>query len=210
MNTIHLISQSAFFKGIAPENRRALAAVCHAVELKKHDGLFREGESGTSFYLLVQGRIQLHKTAPDGREVVIKIIKPGEVFAEVVLFEEPRYPVTATALTACLLLRILRRDLHQLLREEAFRNDFIALLMRKQRYLAGRIHQLTTLSVEERLLAFLREQYGHGPAITVTIAKKQIAAAIGTAPETLSRAIRRLAKQRVLTWRGKKLVLHRA
>ena len=208
MNTIHMLSQTAFFHGISGDSRKALARICQPVEAHKRDVIFHEGTAGQAMYLLARGNVQLHKTAPDGREIVIKVIKPGEAFAEVVLFEEPRYPVTATALTNSLLLRILRTDLHTLLRSEDFRNDFIAMLMRKQRYLADRIRQVTSHSVEERFLHFIREQYGPGPEVTVTITKKEIAAAIGATPETLSRLIQRLKREHVLSWTGKKLRLN--
>lgn len=207
MNPVHLISQSAFFKGISPAGREALARVCIPLERRKNTILFTEGETGQAFFLLVRGRVRLHKTSPDGREVVIKIIKPGEVFAEVILFEESRYPVTAVAVTDALFLRIPRRDLLRLLAAEDFRIDFIAMLMRKQRYLAGRIHELTTLSVDERLLSFLREQYGPGEHLTAAVTKKEVAKAIGTTPETLSRVIRRLGRRNVMTWKGRTIRL---
>jgi CRP/FNR family transcriptional regulator len=202
VNPVHLLSQAPFFRGISPESRAALASICRTVETRKGGEIFREGARGDAFYLLVHGRVQLHKLAPGGAEVVIKVIQPGEAFAEVILFEESRYPVTAIALAPCLALRILRRDVHALLAREDFRNDFIAMLMRKQRYLAERIRQLTTSSVEERFFHFLREQYGEARVIPVGMNKKQFAAAIGTTPETLSRLIRRLRAAGALTWQG--------
>lgn len=205
VNATHLLSQASFFKGISPEGRGAIARICRPVEARKKQEIFHEGQAGDAFYLLVRGRVQLHKAAPDGREVVLKVIQPGENFAEVVLFEVPRYPVTATALTSCLLLKILKRDLLGLLDDAEFRNDFIAMLMRKQRYLADRIRQLMFHSVEDRFFHFLREQFGDQRVITVPITKKSFAAAIGTTPETFSRLIRRLAKEGRISWKGKAL-----
>ena len=152
-------------------------------------------------FLLARGRVGLNKLSRDGREVVIKVIKPGEVFAEVILFEEKRYPVTAVALTDVLVFRLLRRDLLGLLGQEDFRNDFISMLLRKQRYLAEKIQQLTSQDVEERLRVFLREQYGEWEQITAEINKKQLAAAIGTTPETLSRLLLQLRQRKCLVWK---------
>ena len=152
-------------------------------------------------FLLARGRISLHKLSRDGREIVIKVIKPGEVFAEVTLFEKKFYPVTAVALTEVLVLKLLRRDLLDMLRQEDFRNDFIAMLLRKQRYLADKIQQLTSQDVEERLRAFLIEQYGKREQIQAEINKKQLAAAIGATPETLSRLLQDLKNRKCLTWK---------
>lgn len=198
-----ILAQATFFQGLAPQSRAALAAVCRSRELRKHEQLFREGDRGEGLFLLASGNIQLFKTAPDGSEVVIKIVKPGETFAEVVLFEEDRYPVNAVALTNCRLYVFLRQDIQHLLCHSDFRRDFIAMLMRKQRYLTERIRQLSSQDVAARLLAFLREQYGPREQMQAALSKKAIAAAVGTTPETLSRLIPRLKKEKKIVWSGR-------
>ena len=196
-----LLEQTRFFEGISQSSKDALSKLCLSCERPKQTVLFREGEPGEAMYLLVRGRISLHKLSPDGRETVIKVIKPGEVFAEVILFEQKNYPVTALALTDILTFKLLRRDLLGLLRQEDFRNDFIAMLLRKQRYLADRIQQLTSQDVEQRLRAFLLEQYGRQEQIQAEINKKQLAAAIDATPETLSRLLQDLKRRKYLTWK---------
>jgi CRP/FNR family transcriptional regulator len=201
MNISRILDQTRFFEGISPSSKEALSKVCIPLERSKQTVLFREAEPGEAMYLLARGRISLHKLSPDGRETVIKVIKPGEVFAEVILFEQKRYPVTALALTEILVFKLLRRDLMSLLRQEDFCNDFIAMLLRKQRYLADRIQQLTSQDVEQRLRAFLREQYGEQEQIQAEINKKQLSAAIDATPETLSRLLQDLKRRKCLVWK---------
>ena len=201
MNIPRMLDQTRFFEGISQSSKEALSKICMPCERPKQTVLFREGEPGEAMYLLVRGRICLHKLSPDGRETVIKVIKPGEAFAEVILFEQRLYPVTALALTEILVFKLLRRDLLGLLRQEDFRNDFIAMLLRKQRYLADRIQQLTSQDVEQRLRAFLREQYGEHEQIRAEINKKQLAAAIDATPETLSRLLQELSRRKCLIWK---------
>lgn len=200
---LHFLAESNFFKDLSRETLKALATIASVKELKKRDFLFREGEPGRAIYLLKRGAIQLHKTAPDGNEVVIKIVQPSEVFAEVVLFERESYPVTAVALAPCEVIVFPRADVHNLLNTSSFRNDFIAMLMRKQRYLAERIVQQQAHDVEGRLLWFLKEQFGNQKVVTLPYSKKDLAAAIGTTPETLSRLILKLKRRKILSWSGK-------
>ncbi len=202
MDVLSIIDQARFFEGISRASKEALARLCLPVERPKKTVLFHEGDPGEAMLLLAQGRIGLHKLSADGREITIKVIKPGEVFAEVILFEEKHYPVTAVALTDVLILKLSRRDLLQLLCQEDFRNDFIAMLLRKQRYLADKIRQLTSQDVEDRLRSFLREQYGEKERIKTEINKKQLAAAIGATPETLSRLLQRLKRRKCLSWKN--------
>jgi CRP/FNR family transcriptional regulator len=49
--------------------------------------LFLEGETGSTKYLMAQGAVQLFKMSTEGKEVVIKLLRPGEIFGEVVLFQ---------------------------------------------------------------------------------------------------------------------------
>jgi CRP-like cAMP-binding protein len=208
MNVRQILDQAGFFEGISRESKEALSRVCMPLQRPKRSVLFREAEPGEAMFLLARGRISLHKLSPEGREVVIKVIQPGEVFAEVILFEKKYYPGTAVSLTEILAFKLLRRDLRQLLRQEDFRNDFIAMLLRKQRYLADKIQQLTSQDVEQRLRAFLLEQYGKREEIQVEINKKQLASAIGATPETLSRLLQDLSRRKCLTW--KQGVIHTA
>jgi len=201
MDINRILDQVRFFEGISSSSKKALSKFCIPVERSKQTMLFREGEPGEAMFLLVRGRISLLKLSSDGRETVIKVIKPGEVFAEVILFERKSYPVTAMALTEILVFQLLRRDLLDLLRQEDFRNDFIAMLLRKQRYLADKIQQLTSQDVEQRLRAFLLEQYGEQAEIHAEINKKQLAAGIGATPETLSRLLQDLKRRKILTWK---------
>lgn len=201
MNIGRMLDQAGFFEGISKESKAALSRVCMPVTRPKQTILFHEGEPGEAMYLLARGRVSLHKLSSEGREVVIKVIQPGEVFAEVILFERRHYPVTAVALTEILVFKLLRRDLLHLLRQDDFRNDFIAMLLRKQRYLTEKIRQLTSQDVEQRLRSFLREQYGEVERIEVEINKKQLASAIGATPETLSRLLQDLSRRKCLSWK---------
>lgn len=201
MNVQLILDQARFFEGISKQSKETLSKFCMPGERPKNTVLFHESEPGEAMYLLARGRVSLHKLSPDGREIVIKVIKPGEVFAEAILFEMKFYPVTAVALTNILVFKLLRRDLLALLGQIDFRNDFIAMLLRKQRYLADKIQQLTSQDVEQRLRAFLLEQYGEQARIQAEINKKQLAAAIGATPETLSRLLQDLKRRKSLVWK---------
>jgi len=197
------LTKSTFFKDISAKSRRALAEICILKNLKNKQILFTEGEKGHSLYHCIKGNIQLYKSSADGREIVIKTIKPGEIFAEVILFEENHYPVSARALSAGQVYVLPRRQFHCLLENEDFRYDFISMLMKKQRYLANQIKHLIIHDVEERFLLFLREQYGEKEKIVPVLSKKDLAAAIGTTPESLSRLLLRLKNDNLVVWEGK-------
>lgn len=195
-----ILKKSFFSNTISPRNLVNLADICLTKQVQKKEILFLEGERGFSFYILAEGGIRLFKTAEDGNETVIKIIKPGEMFAEVILFEEEKYPVSAAALTESTVLMIPRHQFTCLLQSEEFRDEFIGGLMRKMRYLAEQMKMLTQLDVEDRFFRFLNEHFGPQTRIRTDLSKKDIASAIFTTPETLSRLLLRLKHEKRLIW----------
>jgi CRP/FNR family transcriptional regulator, dissimilatory nitrate respiration regulator len=200
-----LLGANSVTCGLSPEHRKAIAAICSPRKLSKRESLFLEGQKGDKVYLLAEGSVQLSKSSEDGRQIVIRTVESGEMFAEVVLFESEQYPVSAAALSPCMVYGISKRHFHALLEERGFRSQFIASLLRKMRYLADRILLLTLEDVEERFFRFLESQYGQRKDYEIRISKKDLAAAIGTTPESLSRLIARLKKRKALSWKGRKL-----
>jgi len=202
MDVQEFLDRNEFFKGLSIPSKRALAKAFRVKNLKKRERVFVEGQKGEGVFLLTAGSVLVYKTTDDGRQVVIKTIEPGELFGEVILFEKERYPASAEAIQDTSVLALARSSFLRLLDQEDFRNDFIATLMGKMRYLTERIMTLTAFDVEARFFRFLKEQYGEREEYELEIAKKDLAAAIGTNPETLSRLILRLRQGGVMEWEG--------
>lgn len=208
MNKRDILKQVHFFENISSDSLSRLADICLPKKISKKEILFHESDKGFSFYVLVKGNIQLYKTSEEGKETVIKIIKPGEMFAEVILFEKNHYPVTAVALTDSQLFILPKHQFICLLEEEQFRSDFITSMMNKLRFLTNHIKYLTNYDVEERLFMFLEEQFGKQDKISIKLSKKDVAAAIGATPETLSRLLLRLRNEGKMIWEGSKITFH--
>ncbi len=197
------------FPSLSAQSVDMIARYCRLVQYPKNEILFLEGDKGNNFYYLAEGTIKIFKTSPSGQETVLRLQGPGSIFAEVILFEKDEYPVSAAAMAQSLVVHIPREHFLKLLDESRFRNEFIATLMHKQRYLTDRIMYLTSLDVEERFFRFLIEHYGIRCDYTLDLSKKDIASAIGTIPETLSRLFDRLRSRGVISWESGVLKLRK-
>ncbi len=201
INKDTILSRINLFENISEKSKKFLSEICLTKHVKKKQHLFFEGEKGMAVYILITGSIQLYKTAPDGKEVVIKVVKPEEIFAEVVLYQQDHYPVNAVALKNSYLFMIPKHQFICLLKNEDFSRDFFGNLIEKLRYLTERIKYLTLHDVEERLYIFLKEHHGRKDKIVSPLSKKDIASSIGATPETLSRLILRLKKENKIIWK---------
>jgi CRP/FNR family transcriptional regulator, dissimilatory nitrate respiration regulator len=197
------------FNSLSDQSLAMIARQCRLVRYPKNGMLFLEGDRGASFFYLAEGMVKIFKTSPSGQETVLRVQNPGSIFAEVILFESAVYPVSALAMAPCEVVHIPREHFLRLLDEPRFRNEFISTLMHKQRYLTDRIVYLTSLDVEERFFRFLIEHYGIRDEYTLDMSKKDIASAIGTIPETLSRLFDRLRSREAIAWKGPVLAVDR-
>jgi len=200
-----IFDRSDFFQTLTLKNKKRLSEICVPGPLVRKQVLFREGDRGSAIYLCVKGSVRLHKTAPSGQEVVIKVIRAGELFAEAILFKKDRYPVTAVALEDGRIYRIPKSRFNRLLEDPEFRDDFIANLIHKLHYLADQVQFLTAHDVEDRFFRFLKDRFANREDIITPLTKKDVAAAIGTTPETLSRLLLKLGDAGRLTWQGRSI-----
>ncbi|MCD6116232.1 Crp/Fnr family transcriptional regulator [bacterium] len=200
MDTFNIIKQTPLFKALSEEMAESLANIALKKRVLRREIIFYEGDPGYSIYVLISGQVQLYKTRPGGKEIVVKMIKEKEMFGEVILFEENSYPVSAVALSDSSLLMLPKHQFSCLLEKPRFREEFITVLMHKMRYLTNQIQYLASYDVEERLFRFFNEHFGKKDKFKIDISKKDIASIINTTPETLSRVLLRLKKENKIDW----------
>lgn len=199
------IKKVKFFEGLSDISLHHVIKEGRVIKLKNKENLFLEGQEGAHFFFLISGAIKLYKNHGSGKEIIIKVVKPQEVFAEVTLFENNRYPVSSTALEKSEVLAISNQSFRFLLNDTEVRDRFIGNLMKRMRYLAGRVMYLSSYEVEERFFRFLVERFGKKSEYHITISKKEIASSIGTIPETFSRLLKSLTNEGAICWEKKTL-----
>jgi CRP-like cAMP-binding protein len=207
MDIIKLLKNLDLFKNLNSQALSALSKNAIHRTLEPKETLFSEGFEGSFFYILLKGNIRVYKTSYDGKESTIKIINPGEFFAEAILFGRTHYPASATATELSEIIAIHRDSFWSMIDNPESRNIFMVAVFEKLRYLTDRIHFMSSHDVEDRFFKFLTDNYGEKYEYNITIPKKDIASAIGTIPETFSRLIMRLTKMGIITWKQNNLVI---
>ncbi len=202
------LSKSLFFGGLSPEIISDIAKKGRTENFSKDEIIFFEGDKGEKFFFLIEGLVKIYKSADNDREIVLRHIRPGEMFGEVILFESESYPVSATALRDSTLFSINRMMFLELFKDDTFRNYFTGNIFRKLRYLADKVAHLNAYDVEERFFLFIEEHYGIKPEIIIDLTKAEVADGIGTIPETMSRLIARLKLKELVIWNKNELKMN--
>jgi CRP/FNR family transcriptional regulator len=185
----------------APEILKGkITGMMRVVRFGKGSYVFTEGDAGSGMFAVLSGFVKLMKNSADGKEVLVRLAKRGDLFGEVVVFESDSFPVSALAGEDVELAFIPKKEILSALENPDFRVLFCAMLMRRMRYLAERVLYMSAMDVEERFFRFLSDQYGKKYSYTIAMSKKDIASAIGTIPETFSRLLLRLKSRGVISW----------
>ena len=108
------LGASPLFAALDDAARDALRDRMDEVRLPRGGTLFSEGDPGDRLYVVTSGKVKLGRTAGDGRETLLAVLGPGEMFGELSLFDPGPRTATATAVTDTTLLPRLADAEHQL------------------------------------------------------------------------------------------------
>ncbi|TVY10858.1 Crp/Fnr family transcriptional regulator [Paenibacillus cremeus] len=160
--------------------------------LHKGETLFRQGESGPLFHLR-SGLLKIVRVHPDGAQLLVNVIVPGETIPHHSLLSPAPYYGTALALTTCEIELLPAAQWYQELEQSPERYRSIALqLQDKLRMMQRRIDQLSEVSPTERLLKLQAWFQTYIPAIPLTdmLTQDEIGQFIGLRRETINRLLR--------------------
>ena len=117
LENVLFLKKNALFSTIKTSELSAVAAI--AEELSFHDGeeIVKENDPGDSAFIIKEGRIKIVKKTPDNRCINLAELASGDFFGEMSLFDEATRSATAVALTPCIMLRLMRDDLIDVIHE---------------------------------------------------------------------------------------------
>ena len=161
----------------------------HAVR-KKQD-VYLEGDEPTRVYFVQAGRVKTVKTTDGGKELITGLYGPGEFFGYLALLGHTPHPDSAVAVDDAELVYIPQADFTQLLlRNAAVGQQFIRLLAGRVREREAQLLAMAYSSIRRRVAdVLLQLQEQAGPDGSIQLSRDDMAAMVGTAPESLIRTL---------------------
>src|SRR3954451_24520236 len=124
------------FKGLTPDTLRPIIALGHSRSMEAGTFFFSEGDEADRFFVLTSGRVKLTQVTPEGHQVVLALIGPGDAFGGVGAFGDPTYPISAEAVETASALAWNSATMPQLLETEN------QIAINALRFVANRYHDL--------------------------------------------------------------------
>jgi CRP/FNR family transcriptional regulator len=198
------------FSALAEPAVRDLLAACHTVALATGRQVFTPSQPADRFYVVLSGRVKLYKLSARGDEQTLHLFGPGDTFGEAAMLGGGAFPAMCEVLQDARLLVVPRRAIVAAVsRSGELAMAMLAGMSAKLREFNRLIGDLSLKDVPSRLAGVLLELHRSAGAATFRLpqTKRQLAARIGTIPETFSRALGRMKADGVLRVRGSQITI---
>ncbi|MEO6999616.1 MAG: Crp/Fnr family transcriptional regulator [Terracoccus sp.] len=194
---LDVVRRAPLFKALDDEAAAALQGEMAHLHMERGDVLFHEGDPGDSLYVIAEGKIKLGRTSPDGRENLVAILGPGEMFGELSLFDPGPRTMTATAVAEAQLLGLRNESLTAVLTgRPAVAKALLAALAQRLRRTNAHLADLVFTDVPGRVakaLLDLSERFGRpvegGLMVSHDLTQEELAQLVGASRETVNKAL---------------------
>ena len=183
---------SDFFDALATDDLDALGQAMFQRQYRAGQIVLLEGAASSVLYVVQAGRLKLFKTSPRGREQVLRLVRSGDLFNEVAVFDEGPNSASAQVIEDCTLYLLRRRDLVQFVKQRPDIGLAIArTFAHRLRESLALVEDLAFRDVTSRLAKILLEgNVGGAPRLT----QELLAAMAGSRREVVGRALKALSQ----------------
>src|ERR1700743_709715 len=94
-----VLAGTVLFQGLPADAAERLGKVAERRKVAHGDVIFRQGEPGASMYVILRGKVRMTRPADPGRDNLLPLLGPGDLFGELTLFDPAPRKATATAIT---------------------------------------------------------------------------------------------------------------
>jgi CRP-like cAMP-binding protein len=195
--TEHPLRDAPLFSGLDDQAAEILEKSMTTIVLQRGDVLFNEGDAGNQLYVVTEGKIKLGRSSADGRENLVAVLGPGQMFGELTFFDPGPRSATATAVTDSKLSALGHDVLGPLVEENtgvalAFLHQLAERLRRTNEVVGDLVFSDVPGRVSKALIS-LAERFGRqaddGIHVSHDLTQEELAQLVGASRETVNKAL---------------------
>jgi CRP-like cAMP-binding protein len=206
------------FQRLSPKELERLESRCRAKAFPRNSPVYLPIDQAQSVFLLASGRVKICHSTPEGKQAILALVEPGELFGELAVFDSGARDEYALALEASTVVMIPREEMERLIQEHPVVSMSLTRMMGlRRRRIERRLKNLLFLSNRERLthlLLELAEQYGRrngddGVQLGIRLSHQDLASIIGSTRETVTAVLGELQAEGLISLGRKKILIRR-
>ena len=202
----------SMFNGVPEQSLQGIARVAMMRRIARNATVVHAGDRTDFVYLILSGSLKVLVSDEEGREVILSMLGPSELFGEMGVLDDNPRSATVVAVTPCDLVIIAKHDFKRFLQENFEVSHYIMRnLVARLRKADRKIESLALMDVYgrvARLLLDMAETVNGEHVVTRKISKQDIAKMIGASREMVSRVMKDLQLQGLIEEADGQIVLH--
>jgi CRP/FNR family transcriptional regulator len=210
-----LLATVPLFEALDADTSVVLASVLTTRDVVRGHVVFSEGDTGDRLFVVLDGKVKISRAAADGRENLLTVLGPGEMFGELSLFDPGPRTATATAVTESTLASLDHDDLRPLLLDQPrVAVQLLRALAQRLRRTNEAMADLVFSDVPGRVakaLLDLAEKFGQpeggGLRVRHDLTQEELAQLVGASRETVNKALSDFANRGWLRIEGRTVLL---
>ena len=190
MDDATLLRKSELFQAFDPDDMARIVASASRSELQRGDVVFDEGDAADRMFVVRAGRVAISKRSPDGKESIVALMEPGDLFGEMSLFDGEHRSAGARALEPTELAVVPYAPLTQVFDERPrLLWPMVTLLCRRMRVTDAALADSLFLDVTGRTAKRLLEMAGGHDEFALPITQEELAGMVGASRERVNKAL---------------------
>ena len=193
-----ILGEHFLLKHLPEKDLKRLEAFAKTRRFKAKEPVFMKGDPASGMMAVVAGRVRISSYSSDGREIVLNVINPGEVFGEIALIDGGERTADATAMEDTELMILERRDFVPFLeRNPELCIKLLMVMCNRLRRTSEQLEDFSFLDLRTRLakrLLDLAEDHGieeeGGVRISLSLSQRVLGAMMGTSREAVNKQLR--------------------
>jgi CRP/FNR family transcriptional regulator, cyclic AMP receptor protein len=210
-----VLADVPLFAALDDDAAQVLSTALTTRQVPRGHVVFNEGDAGDRLFVVLDGKVKISRTASDGRENLLTVLGPGEMFGELSLFDPGPRTATATAVTDSTLASLDHDDLRPLLLERpVVAVHLLRALAQRLRRTNEAMADLVFSDVPGRVanaLLGLAEKFGvtdsDGVRVQHDLTQEELAQLVGASRETVNKALSEFANRGWLRLEGRTVLL---
>lgn len=199
---IETLKKSEVFSILKDEKLKDISAYFEKMNFKNNETIFGEGDPSDRLYILSEGNVKILKHTVMGKDVILEVMSPGDIFGGVAVLDNKPYPATAQAMKPTQVIKIGRKNLLKIMETHPeLKLEIVKYFSDKLRDSHEMLKNIATERVERRiavLLLKLSEKAGADDRgyrkIDFPLTRQEISEMVGTTVETCIRTMSRFQK----------------
>ncbi len=205
---VEFLKSIPYFSGLSPAELESIRQLIFEKTTERGEIILLEGEPTEALFFVASGVVKVFKTSIEGKEQILSIVRPGESFNDVPIFDDGPNPVSAQAMGPVVLYGVRKGELKAILQaHQQVALNIIKVLVERVRQLVSLVEDLSFRHVIGRVAKILLEHAGDGINPRPRLTQQEMAAMAGTAREVVSRSLKALEEEGTIRLERHRIVI---